>query len=96
MKKKNHPQQPKVYQIRLQGHLDSQWSNWFDGMAISLAENGDTILTGSIADQAALFGVLRKVRDVGLPLLAVNCLNQANVPAVNHTFFHKENENEFD
>ena len=79
-RKQSNPDQPKVYQIRLQGHLDSEWSNWFDGLTISLAENGDTLLTGPIADQAALFGLLRKVRDAGLPLLAVTCLNQANVP----------------
>ena len=63
-----------VYQIRLKGHLDSQWANWFDGLAITLEDNGNTLLSGSVADQAALFGLLKKVRDLGLPLLSVNCV----------------------
>jgi hypothetical protein len=79
-RKQSNPEQPNMYQIRLQGHLSSQWVEWFDGLTISLTKNGDTLLTGPIADQAALFGLLRKVRDAGLPLLAVTCLNQVNVP----------------
>jgi hypothetical protein len=62
----------KVYEIRLKGHLDARWVKWFDGMAISLDENGNTLLSGPVADQAALHGILKKVRDVGLPLLSVN------------------------
>lgn len=61
-----------VYEIRLQGHLDTRWRNWFGGFCIPLASQGETVLTGPVADQAALFGVLKKVRDLGLPLLAVN------------------------
>lgn len=61
-----------VYQIRLEGHLGQQWTAWFEGLTITLAENGDTLLTGPVTDQAALYGLLRKVRDVGLPLLAVS------------------------
>jgi hypothetical protein len=80
----NNPDRPKVYQIRLKGHLGEQWANWFDGLTISMAENGDTLLTGPVADQAALFGLLRKVRDVGIPLVAITCLDQADVPNVNH------------
>lgn len=67
--------QPRVYQIRLKGHLDRQWTGWFGEMTITLEGNGATLLTGPVADQAALFGLLRKVRDVGLPLLAVNCID---------------------
>ena len=62
----------KVYEIRLKGHLDARWVKWFDGMTITLDENGNTLLSGPVADQAALHGILKKVRDVGLPLLSVN------------------------
>ncbi len=61
-----------IYEIRLRGHLDARWVKWFDGMAISLDENGNTLLTGPVTDQAALHGLLKKVRDVGLSLLSVN------------------------
>ena len=64
-----------IYQIRLKGHLGQQWAAWFDGLAITLEANGDTLLTGPVADQAALHGLLRKVRDLGLPLLAVTCID---------------------
>ena len=60
-----------IYQIRLKGHLDSQWTDWFEGLTITLEENGDTLLTGPVIDQAALHGLLKKVRDLGLPLVSV-------------------------
>ena len=60
------------YEIRLQGQLEARWEAWFDGLAISLDEDGNTLLSGPLADQAALHGLLRKVRDLGLPLLSVN------------------------
>ena len=63
-----------VYQIRLRGQLGPGWAEWFGGLAVTLDDHGDTLLTGPVADQAALYGVLKRVRDVGLPLLAVNCL----------------------
>lgn len=63
------------YQIRLRGHLAPRWTEWFDGLTITLEANGDTLLTGPVADQAALYGLLRKVRDLGLPLVAVFCLD---------------------
>lgn len=66
------PDQPMVYQIRLKGQLDARWTGWFGGMAVVLTEAGDTLLTGPVADQAALHGLLRKVRDVGIPLVSVN------------------------
>ena len=61
-----------VYQIRIKGHLSRQWADWFDGLTITLEENGDTLLTGPVVDQAALHGFLKKVRDSGMPLLSVN------------------------
>ena len=61
-----------IYQIRIQGHLGTEWTDWFEGLSITLQDNGETLLTGSVVDQAALYGLLRKVRDLGLPLLAVN------------------------
>ena len=63
--------QPMVYQIRIKGHLGDRWSDWFGGLTITLEENGDTLLTGPVVDQAALYGLLRKVRDLGMPLLSV-------------------------
>jgi hypothetical protein len=65
------PGQPSVYQVRLKGHLGSQWTDWFGGLTITLEENGDTLLTGPVVDQAALHGLLKKVRDLGVPLLSV-------------------------
>lgn len=65
---------PRVYQIRLEGRLGGQWAKWFDGLTITLADNGDTVLTGPVVDQAALHGLLKKVRDLGMPLRSVNRL----------------------
>src|SRR5512136_1642374 len=65
------PSQPVVYQIRLKGHLSHQWTDWFEGMTITLEDNGDTLLTGPVVDQAALHGLLKKVRDLGMPLVSV-------------------------
>jgi hypothetical protein len=64
------PNQPVVYQIRIKGQLDSQWTDWFEGLTITLEEN-DTLLTGPVVDQAALHGLLKKVRDLGMPLVSV-------------------------
>ena len=64
--------QPMIYQVRIKGHLGRQWTEWLGGMTITPEENGDTLLTGPVVDQAALYGLLRKVRDVGMPLLSVN------------------------
>ena len=60
-----------IYQIRIKGHLGPQWTDWFGGLTITLEEGGETLLTCPVADQAALYGLLRKVRDLGLPLISV-------------------------
>ena len=65
------PGQPIDYQIRIKGHLGREWTDWFEGLAITLEDNGETLLTGPVVDQAALHGLLRKVRDVAMPLLSV-------------------------
>lgn len=64
--------EPGRYEIRVRGHLASRWAGWFEGLTISLEANGDTLLAGPVADQAALHGLLKKVRDLGLPLVSVN------------------------
>ena len=67
--------QPIIYQIRIKGHLGRQWTVWFDGLTITLEEDGNTLLAGTVVDQAALHGLLKKVRDLGMPLLLVNRVN---------------------
>lgn len=62
---------PRVYQIRVKGHLSEEWSKWFGGMSVSREKNGDSILHGRIVDQAELHALLRKVRDLGMPLISV-------------------------
>lgn len=78
------PSQPMVYQIRIKGHLGRQWTDWFGSLTITLEDNGETLLTGPVVDQAALHGLLRKVRDLGMPLLSVSRveLGQAEAPDV--------------
>jgi hypothetical protein len=69
---KKEPGQPVVYQIRIKGHLGSQWTDWFEGLTITLEEDGDTLLTGPVVDQAALHGLLKRVRDLGMPLVSIS------------------------
>ena len=66
------PGQSMVYEIRFKGHLDDQWTEWFGGLTITLEEDGHTLLTGPVVDQAAMHALLRKVRDLGMPLISVN------------------------
>jgi hypothetical protein len=68
---KTDPSQSTVYQIRVKGHLGSQWTDWFGGLTVTLEDNGETLLTGPVVDQAALHGLLKKVRDLGIPLISV-------------------------
>ena len=68
------PGEPLVYQIRLKGHLGREWTDWFGGLTVTALDNGETLLTGPVVDQAALYGVLRKVRDLGMPLVSVVCV----------------------
>jgi hypothetical protein len=64
--------QPVVYQIKIQGHLSPRWTDWFEGLTITREKDGSTLLTGPVIDQAALYGILKKVRDLAVPLLSVH------------------------
>jgi hypothetical protein len=64
--------EPGSYEIRIKGHLDKRWAAWFEGLTITLEEDGDTLLTGPVVDQAALHGLLKRVRDLGLSLVSVS------------------------
>ena len=81
---KSDPREPIVYQFRIKGHLGCQWTEWFGGLTITLEENGETLLTGPVVDQSAMHGLLKKVRDLGLPLISVNRIEpeQADGPEV--------------
>ena len=75
-----------IYQIRIKGHLvGQQWTDWFEELTITLEENGDTLLTGPVVDQAALHGLLKKVRDLGMPLLSVNRIESDQADSVINT-----------
>jgi len=76
--------QPTRYEIRIKGHLGDEWADWFGGLTITLEDNGNTLLTGPVIDQAALYGLLKKVRDLGMPLVSVIPLasEQADTPDV--------------
>ena len=75
------PRQPMVYQIRIQGHLGSEWTDWFEGLTITLQDNGETLLRGPVVDQAALYGLLKKIRDLGMLLISVNTLEPSGSTA---------------
>ena len=74
--------QPGLYEIRIKGHLADRWAAWFEGLTITLEEDGDTLLTGPVVDQAALHGLLRKVRDLGMPLVSVNLVENSQADAL--------------
>ena len=82
-KHKADPNQPIVYEIRIKGYLGSQWQEWFDGLTITPEEYGNTLLTGPVADQAALHGLIKRVRDLGVPLISVNRLEPGRSEASN-------------
>ena len=69
-----------VYQIRVEGHLDRAWGAWFAGLVVTLEDDGHTILAGPVVDQAALHGLLKKVRDLGMPLVSVSRIEPSQVP----------------
>lgn len=66
------PNQPSVYTFKIKGHLGQQWLNWFEGLTVTLEEDGNSLLSGPVVDQSALHGILKKIRDLGMPLLSVN------------------------
>ena len=74
-KSERDPEQPTVFQIRIQGHLGRQWQGWFEGLTITLEEDGNTLLNGPVADQSALHGILKKIRNLNMPLLSVNVMD---------------------
>ena len=76
--------EPQLYEIRIKGHLDARWSDWFGGLTITLEDDGDTLLTGPVVDQAALHGLLKKVRDLGLPLVSVSLLEHGPSSTLPH------------
>jgi len=88
--------EPGCYEIRLKGHLDARWASWFEGLSFTHASDGTTILAGPVVDQAALYGLLRQVRDLGLPLIAVNQVDpkQANGPDGNLDTDHNRSNKE--
>jgi hypothetical protein len=89
------PSQPMAYQIRIKGHLGHHWSDWFGGLTIRLTDNGETLLTGPVVDQAALYGLLKKVRDLGMPLVSVSPVKpgQADASDVKESIEKKEKRN---
>ncbi len=70
-----------AYQIRIMGHLSREWKDWFEGLTIMAINNGETLFTGPVVDQAALHGLLRKVSDVGMPLFSVVCVKPGQAEA---------------
>ena len=73
--------EPERYEICIKGHLDDKWADWFEGLTITREDNGETLLTCPVVDQAALHGVLRKVRDLGMPLLSVSRVRPSQADA---------------
>ena len=82
-----------IYQIRLRGHLGAEWTDWFEGLTVTLEEDDDTLLTGPVVDQAALHGLLKRVRDLGMSLVSVN---QVQCNETHSYSSKKETKNEYD
>ena len=80
-----HPDRPGRYEIRIEGHLASRWTTWFDGMTLTAESDGSTVLEGPVMDQAALHGLLQRVRDIGLPLLSVTRLDTDRPTCPDHS-----------
>jgi hypothetical protein len=83
--------EPGLYEIRIKGHLADRWVHWFEGLTITLEEGGNTLLSGPVVDQSALHGLLRKVRDLGLPLLSV-CATEPGWDDRSDTKYQKDNK----
>src|SRR5947207_11545383 len=83
---KSEKAQPMVYQIRIKGHLGREWADWFEGLTITALDNGETLLTGPVVDQAALNGLLKKVRDLAMPLLSVMRVTPGQAELSNELF----------
>jgi hypothetical protein len=83
------PGQPMVYQIRIKGHLGREWTDWFEGLTIQLQDNGETLLTGPVVDQAALYGLLKKVRDVAMPLVSLMRIPPGQIEASDARKMHR-------
>lgn len=77
------PSQQMVYEIKVEGYLGSEWTAWFGGMTLALEDNGDTLMTGPVIDQAALHGLLKKVRDLGMPLVSVKRVKPGQADTLN-------------
>lgn len=92
---KNDPKHPPIYQIKIEGHLGQQWMDWFDGLTVTQEEDGNTLLTGPVVDQSALYGLLKKVRDLGMTLLSLNGVrrDQVEMPDVNQNFLLSNQNN---
>ena len=84
--------EPGHYEIRIKGHLENRWANWFEGLTITTLDNGETMLTGPVVDQAALHGLLRKVRDLGIPLLSVIRMKPGQAEASDGKQYIEKNE----
>lgn len=82
---KRDPDDVAVYQIRITGHLGSEWADWFGGLTITLEDDGKTLLTGPVVDQAALYGLLKKVCSLGMPLISVNRAGSVQAGGANET-----------
>ena len=72
-----HHYEPELYEIRIKGHLDERWADWFEGLSFTLVRDGTTLLDGPLTDQAALHGVLNRIRDLGLPIISVQRVRPA-------------------